>query len=664
MCGILLVTYDAPNPALLWSGTGPTPSFDIAPRGEPPRFHSAWEAATKAIGPRGPDGWGGWIAPSGLARLYHTRLAVQDVSAAGAQPMTVARAGTRERPGEVAITFNGEIYNSPELRRELEGLGCVFRSSSDTEVLVRGYIAWGMTELLRRVVGMFAFAIWDDAERTLVAAVDPVGMKPLFFSEPTRRGRSGADDAALVLGSTADAVRLAAGDGATLDPVGVARVLTLGYSPGPGSVWRGVSKLMPGHTLEWRPGGRVRLKRYWSLPTGTHTDGDRGERFESTWPGVLADHLLSDIPVGVFLSSGIDSAAVAVGLADLGRLPSCFTMSMPDAAADEFPGAAALARHIGARHVRVEFDAGNAHSALFEAACVFDEPQGFTALLTAVRMARSAREHGAVMLAGDGGDEVFAGYTWHDARLSEATERLVNDRGLAAADRDLSITVGVADASGAARFHAMRAMSGRSFVHAHLSRVFAGFHPAEARALLPGLDVPADEGWHGHWLSGFDDPGLEFTARAQRLDFGGFLPWSILPKIDRAGMAVGLELRAPMLDRRIVEGMIRNGPGGVERDGTSRGVSGRASKAALRAYLSDRVPMGHLERPKQGFSLRMGDDRAWESLLGWVDGSALVRLGVLRKDYRSFLHVGERVCPTRLFTLCFLAAWAESRITA
>lgn len=581
MCGIL-------------ARAGPSPLDPALP--ESP----GWRAAMSRLHQRGPDSNGRWTAPSALTCLGHTRLAVNDLSDAGDQPMT---------DGSVAVTFNGEIYNAPDLRASLERRGCRFMSDADTEVLVHGYRLWGIDRLLEQIEGMFAFAIWDDEARQLHAAVDPTGQKPLLWAE-----RDGSFYAA----SDADALRCILPHQPPLDYTGLCHMLCVGYCPAPRTVWRGVSKLAPGHAILWQPGSTARVRTYWSPPDSVDSGGrDDAEAFAALWGRVVADHLLSDVPVGLFLSGGIDSNCVAAALAETGHPIRCLTMAL-DSPDDESPAASLTADHLGFPHVSVPFGHEDLDETLAAAAIAYDEPQVYGALLTATRLARTARELGKVMLVGDGGDEAFAGYLWHQRPPCE---------------------------SDAPPSH---------FLSAYLRSVMPWFGPADAATLFEPIRDAGEPVYDEHasiaWCLAHDRPDLPWPRRAQRLDLLGFCAGSILPKIDRASMAVGLELRAPFLDRRVLEWALTRP---VQHDQAA------GTKPILRRYLRRRVPPVVLDRPKQGFSLRL-TGTPWIDRLPRLTHGALAR-DVLGSGWRSLVDPGTPYQNARCYALLMMSEWFAQR---
>jgi asparagine synthase (glutamine-hydrolysing) len=615
--------------AAVLDADGVEPGFEDGPR---------WSACLDGLARRGPDGHGTWRSASGVALLGHTRLSIVDPSEAGAQPMVSG-------DGRYALTYNGELYNAPVLRRTLEAAGHRFRSACDTEVLLRGFVEWG-ERVLGRVHGMYAFALWDDRERALFAAVDHAGMKPLCWSLTNDR---------MCIGSDCDAVRALTGGDEPLDATGLRRLLTLSCSPPPGTVWRGIQKLPPGHALRWRPGSAARVSRHWSPPSSVdeRAGGVRGERFDALFDDVMREHMIADVPVGAFLSGGIDSAAIAAGVVRAGERPLCFTLSM-DGPADESADAGRVAAQLDLPHAVAEAGADVAGD-LGAFASAFDEPQGYSALLTAVRLAGFAAESRKAVVAGDGGDEAFGGYLWQRERGTDAWQALPGRAELLRDGPMLAARVREPGADDDTRKAARLAFGARSFVHAYASRVFPGFHPAEALALTADFGGTFHDDDAVCWLCGEDRPELPHLRRVQRLDLTGFCAASILPKIDRAAMACGIEVRAPLLDRRLLE----IGMSAPVRDGETLHDSS-ASRPELRRLVRARVGAFATTRAKQGFSLRVADEhRRWSAFVVEIDSGPLVHGGVLRRDWAAFVPVGD---TPRLRLLVMLNRWARGRL--
>lgn len=601
--------------------------FDLA--GE----DAAWQAAMTRLRRRGPDAEGHWTSPDRRVRMSHARLAINDLTDAGAQPMTRAtnRAATTTRllasappaSDHAAIVFNGEIYNAPTLRRQLAEQGFRCSSRTDTEVVLYGYLHWGLDELLNRLIGMYAFVIYDARSHEIVAAIDHVGMKPLAWAMRDH-------DSTIILGSDVDIVRtILAGTPRehraqpSLSRDALAKILVLGYCPAPHSVWTTIHTLAPGAALRWKPGMREpQLFTHWRPPSTCDHDrggcaesgvGDQRElaHFTDLWTTVVGDHLMSDVPVALFLSGGLDSTAVAVALADLRASDvSCLTLALPGLA-DESPAAAITAQRLGLRHERIPCQPDNLPTLLRTVAQAFDQPQIFGALLTQSAIANAARQSVKVVLAGDGGDEAFAGYSWHTGAFDSPM--------------------------------------------AHLRRVMPRFTCDEARRLIPGTNLD-----HlATWAEALDAPDLPDPRRAQRFDLLTFCAGSILPKIDRASMHVGLEVRSPFLDRRLLDRALTRPPSHDTRHGE------RQSKPLLRRYLRGRVPDEVLDRPKQGFSLRLSgagcdDVDPWPAMLPWLAQSRLAR-EVLDPRWPSIATAPSPLRSQRIHSLVMLASWYEEK---
>ncbi len=640
MCGIAAIIRSHAAP--LWSGDS----------------RARMDRTLDHLSRRGPDGRG--VHATSHALLGHTRLAIQDLSAAAAQPMATP-------DGSLSLTYNGEMYNAPAVRAELRSLGRGFRTHSDTEVLLHALDCWGLTGTLERIRGMFSFVAIRDRAGSLhvMAAVDPAGMKPFVWSlvdDPEARGEK-----LLLIASDCDALRHLGSVGPMINIAALRRMLSIGYVPAPETAWRGVWKLAPGTCLEWdgRASDAIEISAYWRPPTAVDPGHDEAS-FVPLLLGLATEHLIGDVPVGMFLSAGLDSTSIALALhesgAEMSRIQA-FTLSTGDAA-DESADAVAVAAALGTPHRVIPFGAGDLLPTLRAAAICYDEPQGYTALLTATRIA-SAMRHAApdakVVLSGDGGDESLGGYTWHRDEaghpLSLSHFRTPTVDALAAHER-LASRVASPDASTRERHDAMLALGSLSFCHRALVRAFGGFHPAEAGALIAADIPPADTSEFASFLEANDDSSVPMPRRSQRLDILGFCAGSIQPKLDRACMGVGLELRAPYLDRRMMEwGLSRPvDPGELAPGGGKPSVRTMIGRAVERGVL----PRCVLDRPKQGFSLRLRGE-AFESLADSVATSRLAGDGVLSQRWKSYLTDSPELRRTRLFSLAMLAAWYDHR---
>ncbi len=590
------------------------------------------DRAMSKLAHRGPDDDATWACDRDHLWLGHRRLAIVDLSSAGRQPM-------RNESGTIHLVCNGEIYNHTNLRAALKAKGHKFVSESDNEVILHGYEEWGH-QVVDRLEGMYAFVIWDTLNKTLFAARDRVGIKPLVYCEI---------DGGLAIASEAEAL-LTLLDGKisrTLSPTSLAYFLTLGYVPAPHCIWQGVSKLKPGHHLTWRPGDRPIVKRYWQPPT-TIDEGirDPGKAWPDIFERAVSDHLLSDVPVGLFLSAGLDSTSVAVALSNQGQTVGALTVSYPNRHDDESGVAADTARQLHFRHRIIPIDEPEITSLMRRTAAAFDEPQGYSALLSMYQLSESTAGQFKVVLAGDGGDEVFGGYNWYGNLRSPSLPSIGSARRLLrpALRRNSQ-----------ASLHriAMKMFACTSSLHRHAWRLFPRFLPEEAEALLAPLGLTfGDEEMLAPLRQHFV-PSLPLKRALQRVDLMTFCTDSILAKVDRASMAHGLEVRVPFLDRRIVEWGLSTPANNAEN---------HVSKQILRKYISGKVPQSVLDTKKQGFSLRALDRFDWDGAVQKIDASPLVRDGLLAPGWKNSTAPGMPWRNARIWTLFSLTCWAETHL--
>jgi asparagine synthase (glutamine-hydrolysing) len=540
----------------------------------------------------------------------------------------------RNEDGTVWLVCNGEIYNYPALRQELEGKGHVFLSHSDNEAVIHAYEQWG-EEAVNHLEGMFAFALWDEKNEKLLAARDRVGIKPLYYS--------GAGDS-LALASSAGALLRLMDEKHEPDPVSVAYVMTLGYVPSPWSIWRGINKLEPGNLLVWRKNSGIRIRSYWAPPREIKQSANNdGERWRELFEGVLREHLLADVPLGLFLSGGIDSSSIAAGLKEINYPLEALTVTYPGAKSDEAPIAKATAARLGLPHRLAPLAVEDVNFLAREVARVYDEPQGYSALLSMFMISRYAARDYKVVLAGDGGDEVFGGYTWYSNLDERAT---FNPSLFAHFLRRIRPSRGSQGASQRASL-----FSKRSSLHRHAWRLFPRFLPEEAELLMKPMKLNFGDDEMLAPLKKHYEPALPLKRALQRVDIMTFCSDSILAKVDRASMAHSLEVRVPFLDRRIIEEYI------------AAPLSSREnieSKPLLRTYLSSRVPAEVLSAPKQGFSLQALDNFDWGSALEEIAHGPWVKAGYWSPDWRQCIESDMPYRNGRIWTLLMLTRWAEA----
>ena len=581
---------------------------------------------------RGPDDHGVWVGPDAGVALGFRRLAILDLSALGHQPM-------RSAGGRFTIIFNGEVYNHADLRRELEGAGHRFRGHSDTETMLAAYEQWGIEDATRRFVGMFAMAVWDQAERTLHLVRDRLGIKPLYVWQ---------GDGQLAFASELKSLMALPQFDRALDHDAVAAYLRFLYVPAPHSVFRRVRKLEPGHILSIRDPAKPLpdSKPYWSVAEVareglanplTASDEELIEQADALLTHAVGLRMLADVPVGALLSGGIDSSAVvALMQASASRPVRTFTIGFPDQDYNEAAHAAAVARHLGTAHTELMLTAPELEAVVPRVPELFDEPLADPSQIPTYLVCQLARREVTVALSGDGGDEVFAGYN----RYMKGAAALRAAAGLPrAAKRLVGGLIGRSDAESLNRWS--RSIGGllparlwdpRLGEKAYKLRLLARSDGAASmyRALVsfwqdPALMVPgareSEDAVNHAWtaLAGASD-----LDRMMLTDQLAYLPDDLLAKVDRASMAVSLEARVPLLDHRVVEFAWR-----LPR---RHKVRGQCGKWLLRQVLYRRVPKALMERPKMGFSVPIdawlrGPLREWAGDLLAVGGVG--RTGVL-----------------------------------
>jgi asparagine synthase (glutamine-hydrolysing) len=566
------------------------------------RPDAAWlRRMTDAMRHRGPDGEGFHIEP-GLG-LGHRRLAIVDL-AGGAQPMA-------SEDGALVVAFNGEIYNHAALRQELEAMGHHFRTRSDTEAILHGWRAWG-PDCLDRLNGMFAFAIWDRDKRQLVLARDRLGEKPLHYAQ--------LPDGGIAFASELCGLLALPGMTRRVDPAAVDDFLALGYVPDPDTIYSGIRSLPAAHMLVLRQGPAVLPppRRYWRPPVAIGlAPGGAAAELAARLEQSVRMRMMSDVPLGSFLSGGLDSGAVTAlaARAATGPLRS-FTIGFPGVA-DERPAAAGMAARLGTTHM-AEASAPDYLAAARQQAAIFGAPFGDHSSVPTLAVCALARRHVTVALSGDGGDEVFAGYRrYRFHQMAEAVRRAVPGGarrrvlgGLARLYPKLDTAPRWLRAKHTLTEISLDSALGyyRTVCRLHQEQRRALFSPA-LRARLQGHD-PAER---FSTLMAECDPDASLL-QAQYADLQTYLPGDILCKVDRTSMAVSLEVRPPLLDHTLVEwGMAL-----PDRLKLHRGQG----KQVLRQAVAPLLPDSILNGPKQGFAaaiggqLRAGADRVRARLLG------------------------------------------------
>ena len=622
-------------------------------------LRSIADAMIETVRHRGPDAGDVWVEAEGGVALGQRRLAIIDLSPGGAQPMHSA-------DRRFVITFNGEIYNYRDIRRELQAAGHSMRSDSDTEVLLEACALWGVEAAIERAIGMFAFALWDRKTRSLTLARDRLGIKPLYYAATPER---------ILFASQLKAFRPAPHWKPTIDEDAVVGYLRHAYIAQPRTIYREAEKLAPGHILTLRGGSTPSPKCFWDL-RGIAAAGQRrndpvpdpreaADRLDALLRDSVKLRMIADVPLGAFLSGGIDSSTVvALMQAQSTRSVKTFSIGFHESGYDEAQCAKQVAAHLGTDHTEFYVEPRHALDVIPHLADWFDEPFADPSQIPTYLVSELTRKHVTVALSGDGGDELFAGYNryvWAE-RLARAVNLVPRPlRGASAA--------------------ALRALAPQTW------NWLFGFVPAAWRPALPGdklhkittlLDNPQPDAIYRRLVSQWErpeevaaagreprgplwDPTIahdfpDLVPRMQLLDMITYLPDDILTKVDRATMAVGLEGRVPLLDHRVVayswslplEFKLRGG----------------RSKWLLRQVLDRYVPRSLIDRPKMGFGVPIdawlrGPLREWaESLLApaRLASDGFVRVEPVRRAWREHLE-GSRNWQYPLWTVLMLQAW-------
>jgi asparagine synthase (glutamine-hydrolysing) len=614
---------------------------------------------TDSLAHRGPDDHGVWTDLDAGIALGHRRLSIVDLSPAGHQPMTSA-------DGRFVIVYNGEIYNFQDLRPGLEARGVKFRGHSDTEVMLEAFAAYGIAPTVKRLIGMFAIAVWDRRDRTLSLIRDRIGIKPLYWAQ---------FDGLFMFGSELKALRQHPGWRPQTKPDAVASFMRHNYIPAPHTIYQNVYKLEPGTILTLPYGGTPQIERFWDARQ-VALDGIRDplkeddltltDRLEALLTDAVKRRMIADVPLGAFLSGGIDSSVVVALMRAANSGPvKTFSIGFEQAGFNEAPHAAAVAKHLGTEHTELTVTSREALDVIPRLADIFDEPFADSSQIPTYLVSAMTRKHVTVALSGDGGDELFAGYNRY-----QLTRRFW--RGLSIVPSPIRGAL----ASGLTLLNAQ-----------HWDRLF-GMLPSKLAPPQPGDKIHkvasvlklenADELYRrliSHWSPSQIMPSVpelqgllwdvsvrkdlpDLLDRMQFLDLATYLPDDILTKVDRTSMSVALEARVPILDHRVVELAWR-----LPR---TMKIRGGTTKWLLRQVLYRHVPKELVERPKMGFGVPLGEWlrgplRDWaEALLSekslreteFLDG------GLIRRYWAEHLS-GRRNWQYLLWDVLMFEAWRK-----
>jgi asparagine synthase (glutamine-hydrolysing) len=620
-------------------------------------------AMNGALAHRGPDAEGTWIDREAGLAFGHRRLSIVDVSVAGAQPMHASN-------GRWVTVYNGELYNTEDIRAELVHAGHVvnWRGHSDTEVILEAISVWGVQAAIKKFNGIFAIAFWDRRERELWLVRDRVGVKPLYWTRLT--------DGTVLFGSELRALLRHPNCRAEIEPRAVAAFLRSACIPAPLTIYRGVHKLLPAHLLNVKAGSEPALHCYWNLQdiaaagqrnlTG-RPEPELVDELESLLRDAVSRQMVSDVPLGAFLSGGIDSSTVvALMQAQSAKPVHTFSIGFREKMFNEADHARRVATHLGTHHTELVVDPQTARDLIPRLPDIYDEPFADSSQIPTYLVSELARRHVTVALSGDGGDECFAGYTryhWID-RLAKWTGMMPAPllRGAGSALQSLS-PQGWDALLGPIPQRLRPAFVGDKI---HKGAALLGMDEADAMYRAVTAQWPEPERLMHDYTAAppaTDDPQLaaeipNTIARLRYQDMMHYLPDDILTKVDRASMAVSLEARVPLLDHRVIEYSWR-----LPQKALSRGLTG---KRILRSVLRRHVPAELFDRQKMGFGIPIGD---WirGPLAGWVSdmlsepalrASGLLNVAFVRQRLEEH-QKGRRSWQHGLWTVLMFQAWHQ-----
>ena len=575
--------------------------LDLSKARSPKNLSLIARAMGDKIRHRGPDEGQEWLDAQAGVAFAHRRLSIIDLSAAGRQPMISSS-------GRYVLIFNGEIYNFQKLRKSLETIGTPLKGHSDTEVLLETLACWGVEDTLPRLIGMFAFALWDREKRVLVLARDRLGIKPLYW------GRQGNH---LFFASELKCLFAHPDFRPEVDRAALSDMVAFNYIPGPRSIYAGISHLPPGCFIRIDPDCDIQMKQYWDVVSVVNngiknqislSDADATAHLELLLGEAISDRMVSDVPLGAFLSGGVDSSTVTALMQSLSASPvKTFTVGFEENSFSEVPHARAIADYLGTDHHEIILSSREALDIIPILSEMYCEPFADSSQIPTHLVSAIARKEVTVALSGDGGDEVFAGYNRYLAGQTlwpRATQMPMPVRELMAwMLRTLphSMYDGLADMLPRRLTPPLLGDKMSKVADLLDSRSLNEFHARAVRFWKDASTVVID----GTAGSFGDEQAArllgmpETVDQMQLLDMLTYLPGDILTKVDRASMAVGLEARVPLLDHRVIEFM--------SSLPTNMKIRGGETKWLLRRVLDGYVPRRLIDRPKMGFAIPLGE---------------------------------------------------------
>jgi len=561
---------------------------------------------------RGPDGCGAEFFENGFGALGHRRLSIIDLSEAAKQPMF-------DGQGKVCLTFNGEIYNYKALKAELKKVGHVFNSNSDSEVLIYGYKEWGFESLLKKIKGMFAFALWDETRKKLFIARDRFGMKPLYYYKDENQFSFASELKAIVKDPSVKRV---------INKKSLADYFIYSYVPNPHCIWEDFYKLEPASFLEFDyESFSYRTSTYWELEVSSKVVpfNEAFEKSKELIGNSVKEHLLSDVPVGLFLSGGYDSSALLLNTDKLGYDLNTFSLGFDKLQNSEHKVAKLISEKFKTDHFELLLEENQDYfSDLKQLSYFYDEPYAISSMLTYYYVSKLASKHNKVVLSGDGGDEIFAGYNWqlkiHNYYKNKSVKRKIK-------------TV----------------ISGKKeeFVNMYNTSM-TGILPREKDLGFLDKELQMLIKDRGLWLFKQNYMSTKDTLKdVQYLDFKTFIPQPSLTRADRSSMANSIEVRVPFLDHELFEYFFSLHSSVYHKEGVK--------KAVLEKQLFDHLPKEVFQMPKSGFSFRFLSKIFDNKYEDYILNGNLVKNGIISKNI-NFKNINYLT----KFHLLMLELWFEN----
>ncbi len=619
------------------------------------------ESVMEMIAPiyrRGPDDFGTWCDPQDGIGLGHRRLSIIDISHAGHQPM-------RSHDERYHIAFNGEIYNFSELKEDIEKLRIVdWKGHSDTEILLEYIASFGIQETLSKAVGMFAFALWDGQKRTLTLARDRVGEKPLYYF---------SNKEFLLFGSELSCIEAVAKESLEIDRHALSQLVRQGYICAPSSIYRQVSKVMPGEFITFNSELTKDSKCYWSVagvlkqPELSFEDDEQAvNELEKLFNQSLSGQMLADVPLGAFLSGGVDSSSVVALMQSKANAPvKTFSIGFKDPRYDEAKYAREVAEHLGTEHHELYIDESDLLNVVNDIPNVFSEPFADSSQLPMFLVSKLAKQHVTVCLSGDGGDELFWGYSRYQQTLnawkritglSEFNKSAIKLLAKCLPIHALNMICDVKSKGsmlGDKVHKALTLLDHKEFMNFYRDFLMSSYRD------VGSLVIGEDDGFSQLSISDSECDYDSLNELMSTVDMTTYLPDDILCKVDRCAMGHSLEGRIPLLDHRIIEFALRLPSSYKTRD---------KAKWLLRQVLFKHVPPALIERPKKGFSVPLdvwlrGPLKEWaESLLSGdkIEKQGFLNTVTLKRLWREH-QSGVRNWSAVLWNILMFQQWLESR---